>query len=143
MPVISLYLTSLRRQWKTCTCYNIDLTMLFVLIAAILIDHIRAQSIPSLRLDPCSSSCHDSRTIWNIVWSSLVTLFACIWVAVHPNVPAFTDGTVTKLKQRAKLLLPAVIAPEIIIMFAMRQWLCARQVKQSVFGKGEDFVFLS
>jgi hypothetical protein len=111
--------------------------MLLVLIASILIDHIRAQSIPSL---PCPSSCHDSRTIWSIVWSSLVTLFACIWVAVHPNVPAFTDGTLAKVKQRAKLLLTAIIAPEFIIMFAMRQWVCARIVMQSAFGRGKGFI---
>jgi hypothetical protein len=114
--------------------------MLLTLIASVLIGHIRAQSIPSLRLDPCPSFCHDSRTIWNIVWSSLATFFACIWVAVHPNVPAFTDGTLAKLKQRGKLLLTAVIAPEIIILFAMRQWFCARKVAQSAFGKGEGFV---
>jgi hypothetical protein len=67
----------------------------------------------------------------------MVTLFACIWVAIHPNVPAFKDGTLAKLIQRVKLLLTAVIAPEIIIMFAMRQWVCARQAMESVFGRGE------
>jgi hypothetical protein len=116
---------------------NFDSMMLFVLTVSILVNYISAYPIQALDLDQSSSSCHNSRTIWNIVWSSLVTLFACTWVAVHPNVPASTDGTLAKLKQRAKLLLTAVIAPELIIMFAMRQWVRARQEMQSEFGKGE------
>lgn len=27
------------------------------------------------------------RTVWNITWSCLITIFVCIWVAVHPNIP--------------------------------------------------------
>jgi hypothetical protein len=115
--------------------------MLLVFTVSILVNIISAFPIPKLDLEqspPCTG--RDTRTIWNIVWSSLVTLFACIWVAIHPNVPAFADGTKAELKQRAKLLLTAIIAPEIIIMFAMRQRVCARQVMQSEFGKGEGFV---
>ena len=29
---------------------------------------------------------HMCRTIWNIIWSCLVTSFSCTWVAIHPNV---------------------------------------------------------
>jgi hypothetical protein len=115
--------------------------MLFVITVSILVNFIQAHPIPKLDVDQFPPSTgRDTRTIWNIVWSSLVTLFACIWVAIHPNVPAFADGTKAKLGQRAKLLLTAVIAPEIIIMFAMRQWICARNAMQSKFGRGEEFV---
>jgi hypothetical protein len=115
--------------------------MLFALSVSILVNYISAYPIPNLDLDQHPpSAAGNTRTIWNIVWSSLVTLFACIWVAIHPNVPAFADGTRTKLMQRAKLLLTAVIAPEFIILFAMRQWVCAHKVKQSEFGRGEGFV---
>jgi hypothetical protein len=118
--------------------------MLLILTVSILVNYIQAHPIPTVNIDQCPPSAdRDTRSIWNILWSSLVTLFACIWVAVHPNVPAFADGTLAKLKQRAKLLLTAVIAPEIIIMFAMRQWVCARDVMQSEFARGEGFVFLS
>jgi hypothetical protein len=120
--------------------------MLFQVVSAvfILIKYIEAHPIPTLDLDQCSSSTgRDTRSIWNIVWSSLATLFACIWVAIHPNVPGFMDGTLAKLEQRAKLLLTAVIAPELIIMFAMWQWVRARQVMQSAFGKGGVSFLLS
>jgi hypothetical protein len=115
--------------------------MLLVFTVFILVNIVSAFPIPKLDLEQCPPfTGRDTRTIWNIIWSSLVTLFACIWVAVHPNVPAFGDGTLEKLRQRAKLLLTAIIAPEIIIMFAMRQWICARNAMQSTFGKGEGSV---
>jgi hypothetical protein len=127
--------------------------MLFAFTVSILVNYIRAYPIPKLDLDQrpqALSTSGDTRTIWNIIWSSLATFFACIWVAIHPNVPAFTDGTKAKLKQRGKLLLTAIIAPEFIILFAMRQWVRAHKVKQSEFGKGkvlisrvEQIIFIS
>jgi len=33
------------------------------------------------------SNVHHCRTVWNIIWSCLVTIFSCTWVAVHPNIP--------------------------------------------------------
>jgi hypothetical protein len=115
--------------------------MLFVLTVSLLIDCIQAHPISALRLDR-SSSGNDTRSIWNIVWSSLVTLFACIWVAVHPNIRSPTDGILAHMKERAKLLFAAVVAPEVIIMFAMRQWVCARQVAQSEFGRRKNNCFV-
>jgi hypothetical protein len=122
---------------------NLGSTMLFLLIICIFVYGIQAQSIPTLHPNQCPSFCHHTRSLWNIVWSSLVTLFACIWVSVHPNIPAPTDGRVALVKQRATLLLAAVIAPELIIMFAMRQWVCARRVMRSAFGRGEGFASLA
>jgi hypothetical protein len=121
---------------------RITRTMLCGFVVSLLVDFIRAHPVPTLHLDQSSSSGKDTRTILNIIWSSLVALFACVWVSVHPNVPAPTDGSVTLIKQRAKLLLTAVIAPEIIIVFAMRQWVGARRVMQSKLGKGEEFASL-
>src|SRR5258708_31531738 len=41
------------------------------------------------------SSCDDShhcRTILNIISSCLATVFLCVWVAIHPNIPAPDEG---------------------------------------------------
>ncbi|TDL22555.1 hypothetical protein BD410DRAFT_803347 [Rickenella mellea] len=35
----------------------------------------------------CDAS-NDSRTTSDIIWSCLVTIFSCTWVAFHPNIPA-------------------------------------------------------
>jgi hypothetical protein len=91
----------------------------------------RVKSIPTLHFDPCPSLCLDTRTIWSILLSSLVTIFVCIWVVVRPNVPAFGDEFLARIKQRAMLLLTAVIALELIALFAMRQWVCAREVMKT------------
>ena len=40
----------------------------------------------SLTPNHCKDLSH-CRSIWNIVWSCLVTIFSCTWIAVHPNVP--------------------------------------------------------
>jgi hypothetical protein len=103
----------------------------------------QVKSIPTLRFDSCPSLCLDTRTIWNIVLSSLVTVFVCIWLVVRPNVPAFADGILARIKQRTMLLLTAVVAPELIALFAMRQWVCARGVMQSAFARGEGASFFA
>lgn len=37
--------------------------------------------------DPTCGTLSQCRTIWNIIWSCLATIFACIWLSVHPNMP--------------------------------------------------------
>ena len=39
----------------------------------------------SLAVTHCTDLSH-CRPIWNIVWSCLVTIFSCTWIAVHINV---------------------------------------------------------
>jgi hypothetical protein len=73
------------------------------------------------------ASCSDighCRTIWNIIWSCLVTIFGCTWVAVHPNIPNAEDKWFTL--RRLQLMVMALIAPEMVIIWAMRQWVAAR-----------------
>lgn len=54
---------------------------------------VQAAPIPSIqRWSPSScADLQDCRTIWNIVSSCIVTIFSCIWVAVHPNLPDIHD----------------------------------------------------
>ena len=70
-----------------------SLAMLLLVFAYYLIRgaYIDASPIPSmdnhsLAKNHCNDLTH-CRTIWSIVWSCLVTIFSCTWVAVHPNVP--------------------------------------------------------
>ena len=67
--------------------------MLIVLFVYYLVQsaYIDASPVPSTdnRLlvgNRCTDLTH-CRTIWSIVWSCLVTIFSCTWVAVHPNIP--------------------------------------------------------
>ncbi|KAJ7207244.1 hypothetical protein GGX14DRAFT_522257 [Mycena pura] len=94
-----------------------------------------------LRLDPRApnGSCDDinnCRRLFDIVWGCLTTIFACTWVSAHPNVPppkpiqpySFWPKlewmfvvAITSLWRKLKLMLIAVIAPELVVGFAARQ----------------------
>ncbi|KAJ7127439.1 hypothetical protein C8R43DRAFT_897457 [Mycena crocata] len=76
-----------------------------------------------------ADSCDDinnCRKLFDIIWGCLATIFACTWVSVHPNVPPPNQSQVTLFWRRLKLMLIAIIAPEIMVGFAARQWLAAR-----------------
>jgi hypothetical protein len=70
----------------------------------------------------------NNRTIWDIVWSCLATIFACTWVAVHPNVPSPKAHRKSKFQNRLMVMAYAWIAPECVTMWAMRQWVSARKL---------------
>ncbi|KAJ8586729.1 hypothetical protein M405DRAFT_822859 [Rhizopogon salebrosus TDB-379] len=70
----------------------------------------------------------DNRTMWSIVSSCALTLFACIYSTIHPNIPSPKDGPVRILWRRLGIMIMALIFPELIATWAMRQWLCARRV---------------
>ena len=63
----------------------------------------------------------NTRTIWNIIWSCLSTLFACAWIAVHPNIPAPKDSQWKIFRRRMKIMAYVLLAPEMIIIWAARQ----------------------
>ena len=78
----------------------------------------------------------DDRTIWSIVWSCLATLFACSWVAVHPNVPRATDSEALILGRRLAMMGYMLLAPELVIFWAARQHFSAKEITVEHQGKG-------
>ncbi|KAG2116829.1 hypothetical protein DEU56DRAFT_895718 [Suillus clintonianus] len=69
-----------------------------------------------------------NRTLWNIISSSVLTLLACTYSAVHPNIPSPKDNRFRILWRRLGIMITALIAPELIVLWAMRQWISARNV---------------
>ncbi|KAK0229395.1 hypothetical protein EDD85DRAFT_145535 [Armillaria nabsnona] len=70
----------------------------------------------------------DQRTLLSIIWSCLATIFACTWLAVHPNVPGrniTTKGTISCVIERAKIIVVTILAPEVIIAWASEQFIVA------------------
>jgi hypothetical protein len=63
----------------------------------------------------------DCRTMLGILWACLITIFACTWTAVHPNLPPPGASTWKVLKIRLKLVLLGLIAPEYILFWAIEQ----------------------
>ncbi|KAG2141001.1 hypothetical protein DEU56DRAFT_796588 [Suillus clintonianus] len=72
---------------------------------------------------PCSNS---TRTLWNILLSCGLTLFACTWTAIHTNIPGMDEGRVAITSRRLFLMVAALIVPELMITWATRQFFSAR-----------------
>ncbi|OAX33705.1 hypothetical protein K503DRAFT_804158 [Rhizopogon vinicolor AM-OR11-026] len=76
------------------------------------------------------------RSTWSIVSGSVLTLFACIYNAIHPNIPSPRDGPLRILWRRFGIMVMALIAPELIATWAIRQRLCARSLTKRFKGSG-------
>ena len=72
----------------------------------------------------------DQRSLLDILWSCLATLFACSWVSVHPNIPGPDESWWRIYLRRLELMFWTVFAPELIINWAFRQWIGARNLKK-------------
>ncbi|KAG1896117.1 uncharacterized protein F5891DRAFT_1055173 [Suillus fuscotomentosus] len=70
----------------------------------------------------------DSRTLWVIMSSCGLTLFACTWTAVPPDIPRLGEGVVVVTVRRLLLMFVAYFAPELMAAWAAWQLICARQV---------------
>lgn len=72
------------------------------------------------------------RSTLNILWSCLATTFACTWVSVHPNIPFFGHNKWAVRRWRIFLMFLALLAPEIMIMWAMKQLQGAIMIRQTI-----------
>ncbi|KAK0436495.1 uncharacterized protein EV420DRAFT_237840 [Desarmillaria tabescens] len=72
------------------------------------------------------------RTVLSILWSSLATIFACIWVSVHPNVPGpkmeKKGWFYLNVLRRAELMVFTVFSPEFVTIWSLRQHSVARLI---------------
>ncbi|KAF4609604.1 hypothetical protein D9613_012259 [Agrocybe pediades] len=78
----------------------------------------------------------NKRSIWNIIYSCLATLFACSWVSVHPNVPTPCLSGIKHGIRRLELMVWSIIAPEYTIFWATAQWVSARKIETKYKGTG-------
>ena len=63
----------------------------------------------------------DSRSIYDILWSCLSTIFACTWITIHPNIPAPGDSQWAVLRRRLAIMGYFLLTPEFVIYWAARQ----------------------
>ncbi len=103
------------------------------MIAVILlfVSHAFGADVSSVDDESAPLCLHDRRTVLNILWSCLATIFASTWLAIHPNVPGkkFTDkGALSRAVERAKIMGIAILAPEVIVSWAADQFKVAWKV---------------
>ena len=126
--------------------------MLLVLILVYLFHgfQIYAAPLTSLLAEPSSNATvlstptcicpADQRSIWDILWSCLATLFACSWVSVHPNIPGPNESSWRIFLRRLELMFWAVIGPELIITWAFRQWTSAHRLEKLYKGELSSYI---
>jgi len=79
------------------------------------------------------------RSVYGILWSCLSTIFACTWIAVHPNIPAPEDSGWEILGRRLAIMGYVLLAPEFVIFWAARQHYGAYYLTQKHEKKHTDW----
>ena len=69
----------------------------------------------------------DRRGTIDIIWASTSTIFVSVWVMLHLNVPAEKDGYWRILARKTKWFTMAMLAPELMMLFAGGQWAAAKR----------------
>ncbi|KAL8992060.1 MAG: hypothetical protein Q9169_007405 [Polycauliona sp. 2 TL-2023] len=69
----------------------------------------------------------DQRGSLDIIWSCVATLGICVWAMLHLNVSSESDTQVTLFLRRLRWMGLALLAPELIMLFASGQWASARR----------------
>ena len=142
--------------------YTSFLIMLFLLFLYYLLQgpFIDAGPIPtiqnrSLTGNHCNNLGH-CRTIWNIVWSCLATIFSCTWVAMHPNVPCskkreanswieryIWNPLLSFVEHRLPLFICVLLVPEYMLAWAIRQFLKAHGIAEGEFELCVKYLFIN
>ena len=107
--------------------------LLLLLFAYLAHNATQALTIPHERENPLytrlDNQYFDDRTIWSIIWSCLTTLFACSWVAMHPNVPSGNDSNARIQGRRLAMMGYMLLAPECVILWAAMQYFSAKEIE--------------
>src|SRR6266498_2298247 len=101
-----------------------------------------SEALPVYSTPPSNETCHltetmlalihstphlRQRTLINIVWSCILTVMICAWTSVHPNLPP--QSRQQALLKSIKLMFWTIVAPELILAWAVRQWYAAKEVR--------------
>jgi len=92
-----------------------------------------------LQSGPAIVQTYKMRTRLDIVWSCVTTLFICTWVAIHPNIPPRDEGHIRSLWRRIKLMLWTLLVPELVLIWAYRQWDAAKYISEYFEGEHGNF----
>jgi hypothetical protein len=122
--------------------------MLALLLLYTIAQNAFGEAIPISSLEARDSSgCGEpiqTRTLWNIIWSCLSTIFLCTWGSLHPNISSTPDEPamgrrrdklrkylVELLTYKLPLFLWALLVPEYILAWAIRQYMTAGEIQKT------------
>jgi hypothetical protein len=115
-------------------CASLPLQMFFLLLCYLWLQYgTQATPVPIReQASAQTSSTNSNRSLFNIIWSCVSTIIICTWVSVHPNVPP--RSKLSALLRRIWMMFWTIIAPELVLAWAVRQWSAARMVKEEFKG---------
>ena len=76
-----------------------------------------------------------TRSLLNVIWSCLTTIFLCTWVSIHPNLPPPKENRFPAILRQLHIMSWALFAPEMILMWSVRQWRFARIASRMYKGR--------
>ena len=123
---------SCRTSWTSFTSCN-AVSHFYLLLGSGSLRIYRHQLRPSPRkqlIGDCTDLSTHCRTVWNIIWSSLITIFSCTWIAVHPNIPCpkKQNPLISFAEHRLPLFVCALLVAEYVLAWAIRQFWRAREM---------------
>lgn len=80
------------------------------------------------KISPPWVSSSNTRGTSDVLWSCLITLAACVYSALHLNVPPANEGKLGFYRRKLKWVATALLAPEIVLYCALTQFLEARRL---------------
>ncbi|KAL0958874.1 hypothetical protein HGRIS_014190 [Hohenbuehelia grisea] len=106
------------------------------------LSHIASQMNVPLTEHLCSCDSGNKRTVYSLVWSCLVTIFAGTYLVVHPDVPKPADRNSwwRRNLNRLALMLFAAAAPEAMVGMAADDWRNARNIVSRYKARGWTMV---
>ena len=84
--------------------------------------------------DPPAEVDTNYRSTPEIIWTCLATTFICTWVSVHPNAPSLEEPGYVIFRRRVFLMSIALLAPELMVLWAFKQWKGAKMIRDVVNG---------
>jgi hypothetical protein len=105
---------------------------MFFYLVLILLNYRNVDAVPITIGCPIPNTSEESklvmgRTLFGIIWSCLSTIIICAWTAVHPNVPP--PNRWRGRWHRLKTMFWMIIAPELVLAWAVRQFFAAREIR--------------
>ena len=95
--------------------------------------YLRLDNRTALRTIPAPSfvGTPEIRGTMTILWSCIITLIACLYTALHLNVPGDTKA-LPMLREKFKWVIIGLVAPEIVLYLASSQFLEARHLSKEL-----------
>ena len=76
-----------------------------------------------INIPSCPITC---RSLWTTLSTCLLTIIACVYTAVHHNVPSPYDRQLRLILRDAWTIILGIVTPELIVVWAARQLVSAR-----------------